>query len=131
MFIFPVRVYYSDTDCGGIVYHARYLDFAEHARTELLRSVDESQSELREKQNLVFVVKSIAIDYQRPGRLDDSLIVETSIEEARHFSITFLQTIKRGEDTLAVLRCKVASLDCKTLRPTALPLWFVPAVERL
>ena len=136
MFCHQVRVYYSDTDCGGIVYHGRYLDFAEHARTELLRLVassveDGSQSRLMETEHLAFVVKSINIDYVKPGKLDDLLVVETSVLEAKHFSLTFLQTVKRGEDTLCILNVKVASIDTETLRPVALPSWLVPAFEAL
>lgn len=136
MFCHQVRVYYSDTDCGGIVYHGRYLDFAEHARTELLRMVassaeDGSQSRLMETEHLAFVVKSINIDYVKPGKLDDLLVVETSVLEARHFSLTFLQTVKRGEETLCILKVKVASIDIETLRPVALPAWLVPAFEAL
>ncbi|WP_320127410.1 YbgC/FadM family acyl-CoA thioesterase [uncultured Sphaerochaeta sp.] len=136
MFRFPIRVYYSDTDCGGIVYHGRYLDFAEHARTELLRLVaktgDEgSQSRLLETQDLAFVVKSIAIDYQKPGKLDDQLFVETSVLEAKHFSLTFLQTVLRGEETLCSMQVRVASINTKTLRPVVLPPWLLPAVQAL
>jgi acyl-CoA thioester hydrolase len=136
MFCFQVRVYYSDTDCGGIVYHGRYLDFAEHARTELLRLVatsanDGSQSRLMETENLAFVVKSINIDYAKPGKLDDLLVVETSVIEAKHFSITFLQTVKRQDETLCTLQVKVASINMKTLRPVVLPSWLVPAFNAL
>ncbi|AEV28600.1 acyl-CoA thioester hydrolase, YbgC/YbaW family [Sphaerochaeta pleomorpha str. Grapes] len=136
MFCHQIRVYYSDTDCGGIVYHGRYLDFAEHARTELLRVVassaeDGSQSRLMETENLAFVVKSINIDYAKPGKLDDLLVVETSVIEAKHFSLTFLQIVKRGEETLCTLKVKVASINLKTLRPVALPPWLVPAFEAL
>jgi acyl-CoA thioester hydrolase len=136
MFCYPVRVYYSDTDCGGIVYHGRYLDFAEHARTELLREVaksgvDGKQSSLLEKEQLAFVVKSIFIDYIKPGKLDDLLVVETSVTEAKHFSITFMQTVKRGEEVLCTLSVKVASINTKTLRPVALPSFLVPAFNAL
>jgi acyl-CoA thioester hydrolase len=136
MFCYPVRVYYSDTDCGGIVYHGRYLDFAEHARTELLREVATSgsegkQSSLLEKENLAFVVKSIFIDYIKPGKLDDALVVETSVTEAKHFSITFLQTVKRGEEVLCTLSVKVASINIKTMRPVALPPFLIPAFNAL
>ena len=131
MHLFPIRVYYSDTDCGGIVYHSRYLDFAEHARTELFREVSASdktlgsQSRLMETQKLAFVVKSIHVDYQKPGKLDDLLSVETVMEEAKHFSLTFRQTVKREEETLCVLLVKVASINLDTYRPIPLPAWLV------
>ncbi|MGD9927664.1 MAG: YbgC/FadM family acyl-CoA thioesterase [Sphaerochaeta sp.] len=137
MHSFKIRVYYSDTDCGGIVYHARYLDFAEHARTELLREVaqrqgiDGSQISMIELGKMAFVVKSITVDYQRPGRLDDLLEVCTEIESEKRFSITFIQTVKRGDEVLCVLKVRVASINTETLRPTPLPTWFTQAVQAL
>lgn len=103
-FSFPIRVYFSDTDAGGIVYHGRYIDFAEHARTEMFRKACEiaaskedaeasdgvSQRELL-AHDTAFVVKSISIDYQRPGLLDDLLEVVTEIEDCKRFSMTFLR----------------------------------------
>lgn len=134
MHTFSLRVYYSDTDCGGIVYHGRYLDFAEHARTEMLREISVSdktlgsQSSLMETQNIAFVVKSILIDYQKLGKLDDLLCVETEVEEAKRFSLTFLQTIKRGEEVLCVLHVKVASINMDTHRPTLLPAYVIESL---
>ncbi|HKL58692.1 MAG TPA: tol-pal system-associated acyl-CoA thioesterase [Sphaerochaeta sp.] len=136
MHSFTVRVYYSDTDCGGIVYHARYLDFVEHARTELLREIGAatkqtgSHSALME-QKMVLVVKSANIDYQRPAYLDDLLTVETEIESAKRFSIVFRQTVKREGETLCVVLVKVAAIDSSTMRPKPMPEWFVPAFNAL
>ena len=118
------RVYYSDTDSGGIVYHARYLDFAEHARTEMLREIavshqlEGAESKLFESLNLVFVVKSITADYQSPAYLDDLLEVETVTESIKRFSLTFRQTVKRSGEVLCVMKVKVGSIDAQTLRPT-------------
>lgn len=132
---FPIRVYYSDTDCGGIVYHGRYLDFAEHARTELLRELGRqhglsgSQTSLMESEGLVFVVKSIAVDYQSPARLDDLLEVQTELESAKRFSIVFRQTVLRDGQPLCVLQVKVASINTETHRPMPMPPWFIPAFE--
>ncbi len=136
MHSFTVRVYYSDTDCGGIVYHARYLDFVEHARTELLREIGAatkqtgSHSALME-QKMVLVVKSANIDYQSPAYLDDLLTVETEIESAKRFSIVFRQTVKREGETLCVVLVKVAAIDSSTMRPKPMPEWFVPAFNAL
>ena len=130
---FPIRVYYSDTDCGGIVYHGRYLDFAEHARTEMLRelggkqNVSGSHTSLLESEGLVFVVKSISVDYQSPAHLDDLLEVQTTLESAKRFSIVFRQTVLRDGVSLCVLLVKVASINMQTHRPMPLPAWFVPA----
>lgn len=118
------RVYYSDTDCGGIVYHARYLDFAEHARTEMLRDIasrhnlEGSHTGLFESMNLVFVVKTASCDYQSPAYLDDLLEVETVAESIKRFSLVFRQTVKRGDEILCVMKIKVGAIDAKTLRPT-------------
>ncbi|NCC65457.1 MAG: YbgC/FadM family acyl-CoA thioesterase, partial [Spirochaetia bacterium] len=123
-------VYYSDTDCGGIVYHGRYLDFAEHARTELLREVarsrnlEGSQTLLLKQDNLAFVVKSITVDYQKPAYLDDLLEVETEIEQQKRFSLTFRQTIWREQEILCVLLVKVASINTLSLRPIPMPDYF-------
>ncbi len=137
MHTFKIRVYYSDTDCGGIVYHARYLDFAEHARTELLREVSlkrglsGSQSSMLELNKMAFVVKSISVDYQRPGRLDDLLEVRTEIESEKRFSLTFSQTVARGDEVLCVLKVRVASINTETLRPMPMPSWFAEEVRLL
>ena len=76
LFLFPVRVYYEDTDAGGVVYHARYLHFFERARTEYLRTIHFSQQTLLEQKRIAFVVRSMAIEYNIPAKLDDYLTVE-------------------------------------------------------
>ena len=135
MFSFPIRVYYSDTDCGGIVYHARYLDFAEHARTEMLREIgskhglEGSQSSLNAKLKLAFVVKSITVEYEKPAMLDDMLEVRTELESAKRFSLVFRQTVMRSDEVLCTLLVRVAAINTETLRPTPMPAWFIPALQ--
>lgn len=103
------RVYFSDTDCQGIVYHAKYLDFAEHARTEMIREkVD--QSKLLED-NVGFVLKELNIVYHIPARLDNVLFVETSIEKLKTFSVSLKQEIKRNDDLICVINVKVGCVD--------------------
>ena len=137
MHSFPIRVYYSDTDCGGIVYHARYLDFVEHARTELLRDIALATNQagshraLMEQEAMALVVKSANIDYQRPAYLDDLLTVETEIEQAKRFSIVFRQTVKRDGEILCIVLVKVAAIDTTSMRPKLMPSWFVPAFNEL
>ncbi len=132
---FPVRVYYSDTDCGGIVYHSRYLDFVEHARTEMLRELGQahglsgSQTSLMEQEGLAFVVKSITVDYQKPAHLDDLLEVQTEVEHAKRFSLVFRQTVVRASEVLCVLLVQVASINVQTHRPMPMPSWLVGACE--
>ncbi len=126
MHSFKVRVYYSDTDCGGIVYHARYLDFVEHARTEWLRDIGVATGQAGAhrtlmEQNIAMVVKSVNADYQRPAYLDDLLTVETEIETSKRFSLVFRQTVKREGETLCVVLVKVAAIDTITMRPKPMP----------
>lgn len=121
LFQFPVRVYYEDTDAGGVVYHARYLHFFERARTEYLRTLDFSQQVLLNERNLVFVVKSMAIDYRFPARLDDLLSVETEVSELKGATILFTQWLKRDELILCTATVKVACVDLGKMKPMALP----------
>jgi acyl-CoA thioester hydrolase len=114
---FPVRVYYSDTDAGGIIYHGRYLDMAEHARTELFRHIGGDQKELMDRKNLVFVVRSLNIDYLKPGYLDDTLEVRTTITRREIFSLVFQQDIYRGDEKISALSVKAASISAETGRP--------------
>lgn len=126
---YSLRVYFSDTDAGGIVYHARYLDFAEHARTEALRSVfKESQSQLLSA-DCAFVVKSINISYEKPGYLDDLLTVETYVKEAKRFSAVFNQIVKREDEVLATLEVKVAAISLEKKRPIMIPEEIIKALS--
>ncbi|MDH2927607.1 tol-pal system-associated acyl-CoA thioesterase [Lonepinella koalarum] len=121
LFQFPVRVYYEDTDAGGVVYHARYLHFYERARTEFLRSLHFSQQNLLAEQGIAFVVKSMSIDYHIPAKLDDSLIVETTVEQMKGATIFFSQCLKRENKILSVATVKVACVDLGKMKPVALP----------
>lgn len=130
MFEFPVRVYYSDTDAEGIVYHGKYLDFAEHARTEMLRACGVSQHAMQEG-GYGFVITSITIDYHRPAVLDDELVVKSEVETSRTFSMIIGQHIMRGEEELATLKVKAASIDLHTGRPVPLPKNVAEAFKKL
>ena len=121
IFQFPVRIYYEDTDAGGVVYHARYLHFFERARTEYLRTLDFSQQMLLNERNVAFVVKTMTIDYRLPARLDDWLVVETKISEVRGAAILLTQQLKRDELILCTATVKVASVDLSKMKPVALP----------
>jgi acyl-CoA thioester hydrolase len=121
VFDWPVRVYYEDTDAGGIVYYANYLKFFERARTEWLRSVDVSQQSLADETGALFVVGSAAIDYHAPARLDDVLKLTLQIEKLGRASVQFLQQAWCGEQLLASARVKVGCVDSATMRPRPLP----------
>ena len=122
------RVYWEDTDGGGIVYYANYLRFLERARTEWLRSLGYSQRALAQEPGIVFAVVSLNIEYRKPARLDDELLItcEPKVEGAA--TIVFAQRIyrKAGVDDgsaglLVEASARVACLDARTLRPTRLP----------
>ncbi len=121
VFTWQVRIYYEDTDAGGIVFYANYLKFFERARTEWLRATGVNQQALAETDNAIFVVKHASIDYQAPARLDDVLDLTLSIEKLGHASILFAQQAWRGQTLLASASVKVGCVDAVTLRPRALP----------
>ncbi len=126
------RVYYSDTDAGGIMYHSQYLDFAEHARAEFVREVMQKHSasdELLKAKRVGFVVKKVEVEYHTPAFLDDLLVVNSTIISSKRFSITILQRIMRGETELATLTVRAASLDLDTYAIIPLETWFIEAVR--
>ena len=121
IFRFPVRVYYEDTDAGGVVYHARYLHFFERARTEYLRLLEFSQQTLLQEQQSAFVVKSMAIDYRVPAKLDDYLIIETEVSAIKGATILFEQRLMHDTVMLSKATVKVASVHLGNMKPVALP----------
>jgi len=106
-----VRVYYEDTDAGGIVYHAAYLRFAERGRTEFVRKLGIDQQQLRIETGSGFVVTSLTIDYLKPAFLDDTLTITTEIDRIRPASVNFKQTVDRESQIIARLKVRVACLD--------------------
>lgn len=120
-FVWPVRIYYEDTDAAGVVYYANYLRFCERARTEALRELGFEQDRLMREQALGFVVKSVAADYLMPARLDDALQVRSRIQKLGGASLTFLQEILREEELLFTSRIIIACVDLARQRPTSIP----------
>ena len=125
-FIWPVRVYYEDTDSGGVVYHSNYLNFMERARTEWLRSMQLEQDEIAEQYGIVFVVHSLSINYLKPALFNEALEVKTRIETLSRASIVFEQLIVRQNDNeeeeiLTRGTVKIVSLGIARKRPIALP----------
>ena len=130
MHVYKARVYFSDTDAGGIAYHARYLDWAEHARTEMLRSLLPTfKQESIRNMGFVFIVRSINIDYFMPAYLDDEIRVETEMEKLGAVSGVVHQCIYRDESLLAELRIKVAFIDTNTKKPSRLPDQLIEALS--
>ncbi len=120
-FSFPVRVYYEDTDMAGVVYYAGYLRFLERGRTEWLRALGVEQLGLAQEEGLVFAVRSLNIEYLKPARLDDALAVLTELTLPGRAQVTLKQWIERGGETLVEATVRIACLDTKTMKPTALP----------
>jgi acyl-CoA thioester hydrolase len=129
-FRWRLRVYYEDTDAGGIVYYANFLKFFERCRTEWLRALGIGQTELARVHGLQFVVMSIACDYKRPARLDDELTVLAQLERVGGASLVFAQQLWRADELLAEGRVKVACVDTRRLAPAALPVSLVDALKR-
>lgn len=122
-FIHRCRVYYEDTDAGGVVYYVNYLKFMERARTERLRALDFAQSRLAEKEGLLFVVHSSEARYFAPARLDDELLVSAEVCELNRASLRFHQQVRRAADDALLCegRVLVACVHTDSLKPRAIP----------
>jgi acyl-CoA thioester hydrolase len=129
-FDWPIRVYYEDTDAGGIVFFANYLKFFERARTEWLRACGIDQRQLAEQNGIVFIVSETAVQYRAPARLDDVLTIASRIERLGKASVEFVQEARRGDAMLAIGTIRVGCVDLATLRPVALPVSVSEALRR-
>ena len=116
-----VRVYYEDTDAGGVVYHAQFVKYLERARTEWLRYLGFTNSDLEKKHKLVFIVSELHIEYLKPALLDDALNVTVGIESVGRVRIVFAQEVRRGNEALVKARVVVASVASNGFKPVALP----------
>lgn len=130
-FFWPIRVYYEDTDAGGVVYHANYLKFFERARTEYLRQLGFEQDALRSSAGVLFLVKSIHLDYVKSAYFNELLTVSTRLEEIKRASFSFSQTLHRtvpDGEVLCSAHVRVACVSAQGNRPTAIP---EPLLERV
>lgn len=116
-----MRVYYEDTDRGGVVYYANYLKFMERARTEWLRALGFEQTALARDHGAAFVVRSLTIDYLKPAAFDDELAVSVELEDLRAGQIILMQRITRVADELATARVRLACVNTATFRPVRIP----------
>jgi acyl-CoA thioester hydrolase len=121
VFAWPVRVYYEDTDFGGLVYYANYLRFFERARTEWLRSLGVDQQRLAAEDGLQFVVRRAEIGFLRGARLDDVLNVTVEVMERKHTYLRLRQCALRGEEPMAEAMVQAACVRRDSLKPAALP----------
>jgi acyl-CoA thioester hydrolase len=120
-FRWPVRVYWEDTDAGGVVYHASYIRYMERGRSEWLRAQGWSQAQLAEEQKVLFTVVNLQIHYHMPARLDDLLEVVTQPRIAGGASLQFDQQLQRNEDLVASATVLVACVDAANFKPRRLP----------
>ena len=120
-FSWPVRVYYEDTDAGGIVYYGNYLKFMERARTEWLRSCGIDVARLAATDRLMFTVRAITLDFLKPARLSDNLDVSVTVGRMRKVSVELEQAVVRAGDVLCTGQVWLACVDVDTLKPKAMP----------
>jgi acyl-CoA thioester hydrolase len=121
IFTWPIRVYWEDTDAGGIVFYANYLKFFERARTEWLRSLGVAQGRLKEQGGGMFVVSETSVRYRAPARLDDELLVTAQLEAGGRASLIIAQKALRGDTLLCDGTIRIGWVDAATLRPGRIP----------
>ncbi len=117
---YKFKIYYEDTDSGGVVYYANYLKFIERARSEIIKSLGFSNNNLREKFNLFFIVKYCNINYRKPAKLEDELIVFTSVVSLSKTSLVMKQDVKKHDDLVAEAEVCLVAVDMKG-KPTKIP----------
>jgi acyl-CoA thioester hydrolase len=121
IFSWPVRVYFQDTDAGGVVYHANYLNFMERSRTEWLRTFGYSNAGMMKELGVVFVVRSLKLEYLKPALLDDLVHVTSQIKEIGRSRLNIHQTVLRGDDVLVEGEVNLVCVDVKAFKPVSVP----------
>jgi len=122
-FSWPIRVYYEDTDSGGVVYYANYLKYLERARTEYLRHLGFEQNQLIDIHNILFAVRHVQLDYHKPARFNELLEVRSDVTECKKASLLFEQRVYRVDDgaLLCIGQVKIACLQADSFKPIAIP----------
>jgi len=121
VYSFPVRVYFENTDAGGVVYHSEYLKFLERARTEWLRHLGYEHQALVRDHRTMFVVTALAIDFAKPAKLDESLAVSVRLESLGKVRCVFVQEVRRDDEVLVKAKVTVASVNSETMKPVEIP----------
>jgi acyl-CoA thioester hydrolase len=121
VFELPIRVYFQDTDAGGVVYHASYVNFLERSRTEWLREHGHSNAGLMRELGVVFVVRSITLDYLKPALLDDMLSVSTQLKEIGRSRVTLRQSVMRGGEQLVEAEVHLVCVAVDSFKPVSVP----------
>ena len=130
-FSLPVRIYFEDTDSGGVVYHSNYLKFMERARTEWLRSLGIDQRHLKNTEHMIFVVHRIDIQYKLPARFNDDLIVKSELKNIGSSKIEFRQMIYRNDEMLIDASVDIACIDSEKIKPVRIPPTIKQTMESL
>ncbi|WP_313953443.1 tol-pal system-associated acyl-CoA thioesterase [Accumulibacter sp.] len=137
-FSIPVRIYYEDTDAGGVVYYANYLKFLERCRTEWLRAAGHQQADLLRDDGIAFVVRSANVDFLKPARLDDQLLVSLEVEKMSHAQIFFRQHIRRADENgaggwleLVGAAIHIVCVNSAQMKPTSIPAFLRSKLEAL
>ena len=120
-FKWNVRIYFEDTDSGGVVYHSNYLKFMERARTEWLRSLQLNQADLKKKDKIMFVVANVNIDYKKAARFNDELDIETSINKIGASRVDLTQNIMKNSDLNTSAKVSIACIHSETFKPQRIP----------
>jgi acyl-CoA thioester hydrolase len=121
VFSWPVRVYFQDTDAGGVVYHSSYVNFMERSRTEWLRTFGHTNSSLMKDLGVAFVVRSLKLEYLRPAVLDDLVTVTSQVKEIGRSRLNIHQTVLRGEELLVEGEVSLVCVDLKVFKPVSVP----------
>ena len=121
VFSLPIRVYFQDTDAGGVMYHASYLNFMERARTEWLRTHGYSNAGLMKEFGVVFVVRSLKLDYLKPALLDDMLNVTAQIKDVGRSRISLVQSVRRGDEVLTEAEVHLVCVSLEGFKPVSVP----------
>ena len=121
IFSIPIRVYYEDTDTGGVVYHSNYLNFMERARTEWLRALGFEQDELLREHGVLFAVSAVSVAFHKPARFNELLTVTVALDRRGAASLTLKQAVHRGDQVLASGEVRIACLDAQRFAPVAIP----------
>lgn len=128
-FVWPIRVYYEDTDSGGVVYHSNYLNFMERARTEWVRSLGFEQDELITQHKCLFAVHSMQLNFRKPAKFNDALVVSSNLLKAAGASMDFEQKIFRDGELLCEAMVKIACLDSDRFRPRSIPSFILTEIQ--
>ena len=130
-FSLPIRIYFEDTDSGGVVYHSNYLKFMERARTEWLRSISIDQRHLKQDHQIMFVVHRIDIQFKLPARFNDELIVKSELKDIGSSKIGFRQMIYRNDEMLIDANVDIACIDSEKFKPVRIPPTIKQTMESL